>query len=139
MTATTVNGRTVIAVEKAETHLSKPGTPIYYRNIQRLLLDDESEVFGCVHCDFTSLSAQGCYFHVRKVHPRHALPAKVPATSGPDLNGVTIADLLTAGQQVEALSDALVRMTEDRNEWRARARAAEKWRANLQALMGSAK
>lgn len=101
MTASRVDGREVIAAEPAKSPLSKPGSPIYFRKILKLLLDDSSEVYGCQKCAYTAPSSMQVVAHLSK----HAEKAK--ETPGPS--------------QQERLEE----VTEDRDRWRRRALTAE--------------
>jgi hypothetical protein len=124
MTATTVDGRAVIASEPALSPLSEvKGRPIYYKQIVRLLLDDDREVFGCVHCDFTGQSAQSLYSHLKRHSGRKAQRAKAAPPVPMD---VTLGDLLAGQRQTSELMALIEQITEDRNEWKRRAREAER-------------
>lgn len=54
MTATTVDGLSVIASERVESPLSNPERVMFYVHTLKLLLEDGSVVYGCSECDFTS-------------------------------------------------------------------------------------
>lgn len=137
MTATIVDGKQVIATEPAETALSGlHGKPIYYKQIVRLLLDDDSEVFACVHCDYTAPNVQSVYPHLRK----HKQPAATNgATPSPELDlSISLGTLLDGHRQAAAYLESIERLSADRDQWKARALAAERWRRQAQNLFAHA-
>lgn len=69
-TVSTVDGVAVIADEPVETPLSKPGRPVYFTRIRRLLLADDRTVYGCTECDFTADSDSAVRGHLGWKHPQ---------------------------------------------------------------------
>lgn len=125
MTATRVNGLAVVADEAAESPLPKrpDGSPVLYKRMRRLLLEDGSEVFGCALCDLTGELAV-VRMHL-KVHaePKQARPR------------VDLSDLMDLARRLQAVD----RIQADRDEWRDRALKAEgelrKLRKALEAVL----
>lgn len=114
MTATHVNGLAVIAAEPALSPITTGGgKPIHFHQIHKLLLEDESIVFGCVHCDFAGGSINAVRPHLNK-HRAHT--AAKP--NRPKLRDLTLTELLKR-------LDDLERITAERDGWRARALKAE--------------
>jgi hypothetical protein len=139
MTATTVDGRAVIATEKVETGLSKPGKPVYFTRILRLLLDDGSDVHGCTECDFTAPewtsvrphlgSHNGSYNGGRARKQKTAPPADVMALS--------LAELVDRALRADVQFDVVMKIQEDRDHWKTRAKDAEKRLSTLRNALGA--
>lgn len=119
MTATQVNGVAVVASEPAEAAISTPEHPVRFKQIVKLLLEDGTEVFGCVHCDYTADSHTRVRPHLGKHAVRKGEPPPSVAQPEPlDLATVAVADLLDMAQRVhEHQADA--------ERWKARALRAE--------------
>lgn len=120
MTATHVNGVAVIASEPAEAPISTPEKPIHFKRIMKLLLEDGTEAFGCLHCDYAADSHMRVRPHLHKHTPRKAAEtAPPPAAPEPiDPATITLAELLDAVQSSrEHQADA--------ERWKARALRAE--------------
>lgn len=66
MTATRVNGIAVIASEPAESPISRPGKTIYFKQIVKLLLENDTEAYGCIHCDWTANESARVRSHLKK-------------------------------------------------------------------------
>lgn len=119
MTATSISGVPVIAAEPAETLISTPERPVYFKQILRLLLDDGSEAYGCVHCDYTADSIHRVRPHLSKHNRRAPETAPDPVAPEPiDPERLTLAEMLEAVQTGR----------EQRNEaerWKTRALRAE--------------
>lgn len=114
MTATHVNGVAVIADEPALSPITTGGgKPIHFHQIRKLLLEDESIAFGCVHCDFAGGSINAVRPHLNK--HRTQVTAK---NTRPKLRDLTLTELLKR-------LDELERITADRDGWRTRALKAE--------------
>ena len=146
MTATSVNGRKVITSEAALSPMkTKTGKDISFSRIVRLLLDDGTTVHGCRECEFTEPRLASVRAHLRSHRPTER-PAETPTRQKPkpaedSLNGVgdlTLRELLALGQRATGTADALDRMTQDRNEWKARAHKAERELGTIRRLLGSA-
>lgn len=127
MTATTVNGRAVVATEEPESPLSTPEAPITYKQVLRLLLDDESVVYGCAHCDHTadSVAKVRAHLHVHTGKKIAGRPPKTPSVPA-DVLALTLAELVERAQRGEAQFDVVFKLQEDRDHWKARAKDAEK-------------
>lgn len=55
MTATTYDGRKVVDDQPAQSPITATnGTPVAFKQIRQLTLDDGEIVFGCAHCDYVS-------------------------------------------------------------------------------------
>ncbi len=146
MTATHVNGVEVIAVEPIPSGFSKiHGKLVPLKQTVRLLLADGSETFGCVHSDHTDTkSPQALYKHLRE----HNGPPKPRTRRKPQDEGdvfapaktavmdMTVGELVQRGQQVNDLLNTVARLIEDRDQWKKQARAAEKFKADLQKVLG---
>lgn len=116
MTATTVSGIAVIASEPAiSTIRTRDDQPIHFVQILRLLLEDGSTTFGCIHCDFTGASPAAIRPHLRV----HVDPATRPTT------GRAAAKTMTLDQLIARVAD-LKRIEGERDGWKARALDAEK-------------
>ncbi|MBQ1047800.1 hypothetical protein KBX50_04760 [Micromonospora sp. C51] len=82
MTARFVNGVRVLADQDALSPLKAPhGQAVYWKQIRHLLLENETETYGCVHDSFTHPDAQQVLIHLR------SCPAK-PAKAGRDATQV---------------------------------------------------
>jgi hypothetical protein len=144
VTATQVDGKQVVASEQVVSPLPNPdgsGGFLHFKQIVKLLLlDDGSEVFGCVHCEFTGGSYQKIGQHLR-VHKPPALNGHRSKLAAPVADvlpeDMTIGELFGQYQRAEALMAQLERLAESRNEWRARAQEAEKKIASLQSIFGN--
>lgn len=133
MTATHVNGVEVVATEPVDSPLSTPENRIQFTRIVKLLLANDSEVHGCTECTFTAVRVGSVRSHLGQAHPSARANGRrgqhpEPPTNGhaPDVNAMTIGELLNTGTQVAALTVALERLANDRDDWKARAKAAEK-------------
>lgn len=137
MTATVVNGHTVIATEPAHSNLSGFGGrgDIHYRQIVKLHLDDKSEVFGCVHCDFTGASPAVVRPHLKRHNPPTATAVKAGVAD--DYLKATLGELLERSRHADAYLASIERLSADRDHWKQRALAAEKWRRQAQNLFGA--
>ena len=131
MTATKVDGHAVVADEPAVSPLRnrRDNGTIHFSRIRRLLLDDESVVHGCAECDYVGAGVGNVRAHLRVHRIRDAEPALMPTTRS--IEDMNVGDLLGAARRSDALADALERMTEDRNHWKARALRAERAMATL--------
>ena len=115
MTATHVGGLAVIADEPAQSTISTPtGKKIYFQQIRELLLEDESTVYGCVHCEFTGPSTNTIRPHLKQ----HSDTQPKPKPARPKLHELTLAELLKRIEEHE-------RVLADRDSWRTRALKAE--------------
>lgn len=129
MTATHVNGLAVIASEPARSGWKHPrtGEPLKYRQMLRLLLEDGSEVFGCLHCDYTHPSLNSVRPHLNKHRDpreeRHELRA---------LPGVDMSDLAALGRRLQEYAQVCA----DRDTWKSRALKAEGDLRKLRSLLG---
>lgn len=129
MTVTTVNGVEVVATEPVESPLSKGGdTPINFKRVRRLLLADDTEMYGCTECDHVGDTPMSVTAHLGHVHPlRQRANGKHPKrTPALDPDTVTLGELLAGYRRAEAMQESLDRMAEDRDQWRTRARDAER-------------
>ncbi len=144
MTAEHVNGVKVIDVLLAESPVKTPtGRTIHFKRMVELVLEDGSTVYGCTECDYTDSALGRIRSHLSREHWTRPVPRKVtggarrsrPAATV-DVAGLSVADLLnSAATQIEALNDALQRVAEDRNTWKARALKAERAMAKLKGLL----
>lgn len=138
MTATVVNGHAVIATEPAVSPLTgnadKARGTIYYRQIVKLLLADGTEVYGCIHCDFVRDAPNRVYPHLKK----HKRPAAGINGHGPagDVLSMTVEQLLDRQRDAAAYQAAIDRLTTDRDEWKQRARTAEKDLRTIRTALG---
>ena len=126
MTATQVDGVPVVADEPAASSLPpnpRTGQPVYFRQIRKLLLEDGRELFGCVHCDFTSAAVASVRPHL----VAHRDPTALP--KGP----VAGIDLLEVARRLEAVE----RIQDDRDTWRRRALKAEAELRRIRKAFGS--
>lgn len=123
MTASTVNGLAVVATEPAlsgwKNHAT--GVPLEFKQILKLLLEDGSEVYGCLHCDYTAPHPKNVRPHLNKHRDLKAAP-----------NGAAI-----------SVSDLIRQLTEtehaekERNLWKARALLAERELRRLRAAFST--
>jgi hypothetical protein len=128
MTATHVNGLEVMAEEPVASPLGTPERPMYFRQIRRLLLADGSEVFGCVHCDFTADAAGRVRGHLAKHSPPGTPSPAAPSRKGRRIN---VNELLTRLAHGDAAVARLRAVEEERNQWRTRALDAERTLATI--------
>lgn len=110
-----VNGLAVVASEPAPSQLKRDGKPVPFKQILRLLLADGSEVYGCVHCDYTSPNPNSVRPHLN-AHRN----GKPPLTAG----GVDVREVLRRLNAVDGIQA-------DRDRWRDRAITAERDLSNL--------
>lgn len=120
MTATHVNGVPVIASEPALStwRNRRTGEPLEYRQMLRLLLEDGSEVYGCLHCDYTHPNLASVRPHLNKHR-------------GERING-SAAVLAEVGRQLQDYA----RVVDERDQWRTRALKAEGDLRRLRTLLG---
>ncbi len=99
MTATTVNGQAVMASEPVESPISRPGRPVFFPRILRLLLADETETLGCKECDFVDPRIGRVRVHLRehKVEEPEAQPTPEPR----GLKGLTVDELVSRARQAD--------------------------------------
>ncbi|MFI0742799.1 hypothetical protein ACH4PU_32660 [Streptomyces sp. NPDC021100] len=90
MTATHVNGISVLEDQPARSGISRTGVTVFYEQIRELLLEDGQVVYGCVHCDYTNPNQHSIRPHLKVHKPKattvtaEALPSKAdPATPRP--------------------------------------------------------
>ncbi len=116
MTATSVNGLAVIADEATRSPITdRAGKPVYWQQIRTLLLEDESQAYGCAHCDYTSSNPASIRPHLNK-HNK-----KTPAANGTGHRAadLTLTDLLAKLAELE-------KVTSERDAWKRRAVKAER-------------
>ncbi|MEO3976743.1 hypothetical protein [Streptomyces sp. CAU 1734] len=146
-----LNGQEVIEFEFAETPRSTPESPRHYREVLKVLLADGSVVYNCVwpECAFTRPSANGVWPHTKA----HKTPAPAPALvageapdhSMIDVGGLTLAEVIDRAQKSAwykaERDDALKklgRISRELDEWKPRARAAEKQLRAIQSAIAGA-
>ncbi|WP_432156052.1 hypothetical protein [Streptomyces sp. bgisy153] len=120
-----VNGLEVIEVEFAETPLSTPKKPVYFKQIVKILLEDGSVTYGCAWagCGFTRDTAIAVRPHLKAHKP-----------DAPDVSKLTVGELLELAESAQTLRTDLERTTRERDrlakslhdEWKPRALAAER-------------
>lgn len=152
MTATTVNGIQVLASEAVEAPISTPKKPIYFKQARRLLLADDTELYGCVHCDFAATGIGIVRTHLKTHRPTEAptpdaprktptrtSAKKTPASAAPEPLTATSLASLNLGQLVER-AQAATKVVKERDlalkerdaareelkEWMDRAATAER-------------
>lgn len=119
-----VNGQRIIAAERAEMPVpAKDGKPVRYKRIERLLLEDGSELFGCMvqgcgHVDTTSAKVRG---HLGKKHRSDS-----SNTTLSELREMTIGEVLDLADENRAQQGQIEVLTEQRDHWKDRATKAEK-------------
>lgn len=119
MTATSVNGVAVIADEPARAPFTN--REVYFKQIRLLMLEDESTVFGCAHCDYTAAGPGSVRGHLgTHGKPRSRAVAKAASE-------MSISDLLKRLAELDKL-------TAERDQWKARAVKAEQ---DLSAIRGA--
>lgn len=124
MTATHVNGVRVIESAPAASPLSKPGKPVHFKQVLHLLLEDDTETYGCLHCDYTAAGPGQVRAHLA-VHTGRRLGAKPgPRPKKPVPADLTLSDLLERVRNLD-------RVTTERDEWKRRAKDAERKLAAL--------
>lgn len=138
MTATVVNGHAVIASEPAVSPLTGNANralgTIHYKQIVKLQLADGSEVYGCIHCDFVRDAANKVYPHLKK-HKAAARGANGHSPAG-DVLSMTVEQLLDRQRDASAYQAAIDRLTVDRDEWKQRARTAERDLRTIRSALG---
>jgi len=120
-----IDGVLVIAEQLARSSLPTPpgGSPVLFKQITELLLEDGQTLYGCVHCDFVGDSAPQVRPHLRVHRSGNAAPLAA-------LNGMSVAELIGRAQAWE-------RLASERDEWKDRAQKAEKQLGTLRnALKG---
>jgi hypothetical protein len=131
MKITEVDGNAVIAIEAVESPLSTPERPVMFSRINRLLLANDTVVYGCAveDCGYAADAVGQVRSHLR-VHrkPRKAAvvaKAKHADADALDASDMTIRQLLALADANQALNGTVSRLIDDRNEWKTRARKAE--------------
>lgn len=141
MTATQVNGVKVVASEPATTNLASADRPIYFKQVVKLLLEDGTEVYGCVHCDYTNEKKSSLRPHLG-AHAQRKNKADQKSEVGrlaEDLANLPLEEILDWAQigidhvnkddkpdpQVERQAKLIDKLMEEREEWKARAKLAE--------------
>lgn len=123
MTATQVDGVDVVADEPARSPVNdRDGNPILFKQMRELLLSDGRTVFGCIHCDYTADKLTQVRPHLNK--HRDGKPSR---GSGP---------IAALAKQLAAQAGQVEALTADRDQWRQRARSAEKSLADLRRALG---
>ena len=139
MTAQKVDGRAVVAEERVESPISTPSRPVHFTRVVRLLLDDDSVVYGCTECEYTTETWFGvARGHLPRAHPKTDAKSEARQAEAPpslDPSSISLADLLGAANQVTLISDALERVVADRDQWRTRAMKAERALATLRKVL----
>jgi hypothetical protein len=75
MTAAQINGVAVVADEPTRSRITdNGGNPVFWRQVRKLRLADDSTVFGCVHCTFVRESPMAVLTHL----PMHSNPMLRP-------------------------------------------------------------
>lgn len=120
MTATEVDGRAVVTDEPARSPLGvdRGGNPVYFKQTRELTLDDGSVVYGCLHCEFIDERSAAIRPHLRV----HASDRTNTRTGGK--------------KTIELLAAELVKAEADRDQWKARARKAERDLATIRRAIG---
>lgn len=128
MTATHVDGVPVIASEPAADPKGwkdrRTGEPLKFRQVLRLLLEDGSETYGCIHCDYTNPNIYSIRPHLNK----HRTTLAAPAANG-HAAGIDIAELVRRLHAAE-------RMQDERDMWKSRALNAERELRKIRELLG---
>jgi hypothetical protein len=120
VTATHVDGRAVVASERAASNITgRDGQPIRFKQILMLLLDDGTVVYGCAHCDYTGPSPNNVRPHLN----RHRA-----SKAGAD----------TIAQLAAQLGTDRAELVRERDEWKTRARKAEGELARLRRIIQGA-
>lgn len=124
MTAKFVDGVAVKVDEPTVSPISdKSGKTVVWNQIRTLTLADGREVYGCVHCDYTSANRNSIRPHLQK----HVKRAKaMPAAVAPD---VSLGDLLAKAAAHDGVAA-------DRDQWKRRALAAEGSLRTLRKALG---
>ncbi len=132
MTATTVNGHTVLADEPARSSLvRRDGKPVFFTQLRTLLLDNESTVFGCAHCDFTDERIGRVRSHVRYDHTDSDGPAPTRKTK----RALAAAGDMSLGEALAKLAE-VEQLTAERDEWKRKARKAQAELATIRRVLG---
>lgn len=117
MTATVVDGHQVIADEPARSPIANgAGQPMYFQQIRKLLLDNGSELYGCVHCDYARPRLAQVRPHLKKHRDRA-------------VGTLSVAELVDRLAKLE-------RLTRERDGWRTRALKAEHALSALRRVLG---
>jgi hypothetical protein len=126
MTATEVNGLAVVTDEPHQAAFTdKAGNPVLQRQTRVLTLEDNTVVYGCAHCDYTSRNPNSIRPHLGKHNARRRNTAQAALTG----REMSLADVLERLATVDAL-------TSDRDKWRARAMKAERRLTALRNALG---
>ncbi|MER6123284.1 hypothetical protein ACWDBD_40950 [Streptomyces sp. NPDC001118] len=133
-TSDRINGLKVIEWERAETPRSTPENPRYYEEVLKVLLEDGSITYVCgwQGCTFTRASASGVWPHL-KAHKKKE-PTAAAVTAAPvnvaDLPVSVVLERAQMAEQYRTERDAALRKldkaTKDLNEWKPRAKKAER-------------
>jgi len=119
MTAAQVHGVEVIADQPAPTNIShRDGTPVLYRQIRLLLLEDGTETYGCLHCDYTGTVNQ-VRPHLNAHRGVKTPKPDMPSPGSAQVAGLDVGELIRRLKAHEALA-------QDRDRWKARALDAER-------------
>ncbi|MFH0246186.1 hypothetical protein ACGRHY_28060 [Streptomyces sp. HK10] len=152
MTATHVNGLAVVEDQPARSGISRPGVNVVLEQTRHLLLADGSEVYGCLHCNYTSENKHSIRPHLKKhknrAEPRNPVkrrssvtaaeppnhreaarpPRRASETSGPaarDLASLNLGQLVERAQLAERMRS---QRDTARTEAAAARRTAENWK-----------
>lgn len=129
MTATEVDGVPVIATEPAADPKGwkdrRTGEPLKFRQVLRLLLEDGTETYGCLHCDYTSRNIYSIRPHLNK----HRFTIAAEPTGNGHPAGVDLADLARRLQHVD-------RLEQDVDTWKRRALDAERELRKIRDVLG---
>lgn len=72
MTATAVNGISVVSDSPARAPISVPrtGAPVYWEQIRELTFADGSTIYGCIHCEYVNTNRNSMRPHLNAHRPR---------------------------------------------------------------------
>lgn len=135
MTATEVGGVAVVASEPAVTSLPRREgePPVYFKQIVKLRLEDGSELYGCVHCDFTAPGVGQVRPHLRK-HKRPN-PEGRTVVLAVELEEMSVAELLVQKRRADGLLTQVSRLSQQLSDAKKRALVAERDIAELRRLI----
>ncbi|MFG2211951.1 hypothetical protein [Streptomyces sp. NPDC048638] len=135
-----LNGLEVIEFEFAETPRSTPDNPRRYKEVLKVLLADGSITYNCVwpNCEFTRDKASGVWPHVKA----HKNPVKATTFAAEpaeiDVDGLPLAEVIDRARkaswysvQLDSALKKLEKATREVEEWKPRAKAAEKQLATI--------
>ncbi len=135
-----MNGLKVIADDPVYSHLpTQAGAPpITFRGMRVLTLEDESQTYACVDCEFTGTRGE---VQVHRAHEHGAgKPGRRKQEPGipPEVLAMTVGELMHLGAGIHAWEGLFEQQAAETAGWKERALAAEAELRQFQRFLGKA-